>query len=893
MSGGPAQAGPAQAGPAQAGSTGGPAPTGPSSSGTPASGDEPGDQAALLQSVVDNLRPEQSAARPEAAGGYQPRVFAFDDADRDPGSGNGAPRQEAARPAAAAASGPASPASAAPASPSPAAAQASVPPADASAPPASMPPARQTPAPASAAAAAPASGTPASVPPPAGAPTVPPAGEPATIVPPSPGSPGEIPAAAPPADAPRFSGTAPVSALRAGQSGGTQPLGGPQTGQPPFGQPGGGPQTGQPPFGQPGGGPQAGQPPFGQSGGRPAGAPGAASSPNALPHGVRPPGGPYGAPGPQAGAPGSAAPGQILPPPNFPGSFGPQGGAGAPKRRAPVKTLLAVGLGVVAVVAAFAILAGVQAGAVPGGTTVAGIDIGGKSRDEAVAALDEGLAKRSKKSLVLVAGETESKLDPAKSGLAYDAEATVDGLTGFSLDPVRMWQHLSGSGGEEDLVLAVDDKLLKGAVESLSENMTVKPADGAVEFTDGVPRATDARKGSTLDAQGATAVITENWLVSQSPYTLPTKETEADITQAEVDAAMTQAEKVISASVEVRVEGYSVELTPADLAANASFAPDEGTLKLRFDRDALVDTIGERAQGLLTIPEDAHFEFQGGRPVVVGGGAGTTLDAKEVGERVNAAARGDDRVAEVKLHEQDPEDTKKALEELGVNEIVSEFSTPLTDDNVRTQNLIRGAEMITGNLVKPGETFSLIEALSPITEANGYVSSGIVSEGKHVEGVGGGLSQMATTSYNAGYFAGYDDVEHRQHSFWFPRYPAGREATIYVGALDMKFTNDTPYGAVLESFVSGGQLTVRLWSTKHYTVQTSDTGQQAVVKTSPVKSNDPECVAYPGGENGFTITNFRKVSLNGELVKDEQYTWTYKPDNPVECTKGGGGDGGD
>ncbi|MBE1874226.1 VanW family protein [Myceligenerans pegani] len=637
------------------------------------------------------------------------------------------------------------------------------------------------------------------------------------------------------------------------------------------------------------------------------GAPAGGVPPAAVPLGnVAAPGGPGASGGPAK--PGeSPRPGELIgsawppapggpdgtgqfppPPPGGSWTFGIQEDSTPHRGR---RIALGVGLGVVALCGLFAVIAGVQAGAVPNGVRVAGVEIGGQSRDEAIATLDEALAPRAKEPVALVAGTAESKLKPAKAGLAYDAEATVDALTGFSLDPARMWEHFFGAD-EAELVLAVDEEKLGSAVEGLEESMTVKPADGAVTFKDGAPQATDAKQGSRVDAAGAQAVITSSWLRTEPPYTLPTQEVAPEITQDEVDAAMDTASKVVSAPVSVEVGGQSVELTPADLATFASFEPSDGDLALRFDREGLVNAVVERTANLLTIPEDAHFVFQDGKPQVVGGGPGTTLKPKEVGEAVNVAARGDDRVAAVELHEQDPENTKEALEDLGVKEIVSEFSTPLTADNVRTQNLIRGAEMVTGELVKPGETFSLIEALSPITEANGYVSSGIVSNGQHVEGVGGGLSQMATTSYNAGYFAGFDDVEHRQHSFWFPRYPAGREATIYVGALDMRFKNDTPYGAVLQSFVSNGQLTVRIWSTKYYEVQTSDSGHQNVVETSTVKSNDPECVDYPGGEDGFTISNYRKVLLNGEVVKDETYTWTYKPDNPVECTRGGGNGGG-
>ena len=224
-----------------------------------------------------------------------------------------------------------------------------------------------------------------------------------------------------------------------------------------------------------------------------------------------------------------------------------------------------------------------------------------------------------------------------------------------------------------------------------------------------------------------------------------------------------------------------------------------------------------------------------------------------------------------------------SLKALGVKEIVSEFSTPLTNEPVRTQNLVRGAQMITGNLIKPGETFSLLEALAPITLENGYFDAGVVENGEHVEAVGGGLSQMATTSFNAGFFAGFDDVEHHAHSYWFPRYPPGREATIYVGAKDMKFTNDTPYGAVMQSFVSGGQLTVRIWSTKYYTVQENTSDKRNIVPKTTIHDSSADCEPYPGGEDGFSVTISRKVLRDGQVVKENSFNHSYNPDNPVVC----------
>ena len=72
-------------------------------------------------------------------------------------------------------------------------------------------------------------------------------------------------------------------------------------------------------------------------------------------------------------------------------------------------------------------------------------------------------------------------------------------------------------------------------------------------------------------------------------------------------------------------------------------------------------------------------------------------------------------------------------------------------------------------IVKPGETFSLNGATEPRNESNGYVEAGIISEGR-LAGVGG-VSQVATTLYNAAYFAGMTDVTHKPHSFYIGRYP--------------------------------------------------------------------------------------------------------------------------
>ncbi|MFD5330701.1 VanW family protein [Cellulosimicrobium cellulans] len=551
-------------------------------------------------------------------------------------------------------------------------------------------------------------------------------------------------------------------------------------------------------------------------------------------------------------------------------------------RRGWVRGLMWTGIGVL-------VLGGLYTGAqwffsdkVPSGTSVAGVDVGGLTRTAAQERLESELGPRAAEPVTLTAGEASTTLDPAAAGLTFDAEATAEELTAFSMSPARLWQHLFG-GEDEAPVVAVDDAALDAQVEALRGSLEIVPVDGTVQFVDGAPTSTPAADGSALVTDEVPAAITGSWLVTDGPVTLPTEPVEPAITQEETDAALAQAEKVVSAPVVVSVGGQNPELPPEALAAAASFPATDGVLTLTFDGAMLVDSVVDRTNDLLTAADDAHFVFQDGAPVIEGGEPGTTIDPAAISTAVTTAASGDERTAAVELVESDPEQSVAALEALGIKEKVSEFSTPVPNVPVRTANLRRGAEKVTGTLVKPGETFSLVDTLSPITLEGGYFAAGIVESGRHTEGVGGGLSQMATTTYNAGFFAGLEDVEHRPHSYWFERYPAGREATIFVGSIDMKFKNDTPYGVLMQSWVGGGELHVAIWSTKYYDVETSSSGKSNVVQPTTVTHSGADCAPTPAGSPGFSITNYRKVYREGELVKDESYRWTYKPDNAVVC----------
>ncbi|MEZ0449841.1 VanW family protein, partial [Cellulomonas sp. ICMP 17802] len=552
------------------------------------------------------------------------------------------------------------------------------------------------------------------------------------------------------------------------------------------------------------------------------------------------------------------------------------------KRRWPKRLLIALGV-VVVLAAAYVGASYAFAERVPRGATVAGVDIGGLSSEDAVARLDSELSDATTKPIEVVANDAQATIDPAAAGLAFDSQATVNRLTGVNLgEPKRLWQHIVGVG-EQKPVTSVDDKALKAALGDLGTSLALAPVDGTIVFVDGTAQSTAAVDGWDLDQSGAADVLSADWLTAARPIELPTVTTDPDITQAETDAALVEAQKVTSGPVSVNVTDQIAMLDTATLAANAAFVPTDGNLVLQMNGEGLSAAVLEQLPDLLTASADAHFEFQNDAPVIVPGTPGTTLDPEALAASVMTSATGSDRTAHVELVQADPSQSTAELEALGVKEIVSEFSTPLTSEPRRTINITNGASKISGTLIRPGETFSLTDALGPIDAAHGFVEAGAIVSGEHTDAWGGGLSQISTTTYNAAFLAGFEDIEHRPHSEWFARYPEGREATIFTGTLDMRWKNNTPYGALVQAWVSGGRVYVRVWSTKYWTVESITSPRSGVVAPTTVYSQSPTCEASSAGNPGFSVTVTRKTYLNGELKKTESNSWRYKPQNKIVC----------
>ena len=82
------------------------------------------------------------------------------------------------------------------------------------------------------------------------------------------------------------------------------------------------------------------------------------------------------------------------------------------------------------------------------------------------------------------------------------------------------------------------------------------------------------------------------------------------------------------------------------------------------------------------------------------------------------------------------------------------FTTYHDAGGARVTNIHRMADLVRGAVIAPGASFSINDYVGERTAEKGFVGAGAIRDGLHVDEIGGGVSQFATTMFNAAYFAG-------------------------------------------------------------------------------------------------------------------------------------------
>ncbi|CAM3925300.1 VanW family protein [Kibdelosporangium persicum] len=550
------------------------------------------------------------------------------------------------------------------------------------------------------------------------------------------------------------------------------------------------------------------------------------------------------------------------------------------------KTAMAAGavLGVLGVLYLVDVL--VSQGDVPRGVTVAGVEVGGMTRAAAEKKLREEIEPRLNQPIQLKAGDFTTELEPAKAGLAPDWARTLDAAGEQPINPItRLTSFFSDR--EVGFATQTDQKALEGAVEQVRAKVDQDPVEGSIKFDGATPSVVEAKQGRKLDAKGASDQIVAEWVNGQ-PIELPVATTPVKIAPEAVQAALEKAKVATSGPLVLKGEGKDVTLTPTQIATALRFEPEDNNLVAKVDNAKIVEVAGPQLKSTEKEGKDATIVFEGGRPAVHPSEDGKTVNwDPSLATFAEVAQKQDGRELKLQYTVKPAKVTTEQANALGIKEVIGEFTTggfaPDSGVNIRTV-----AQKVQGAIVKPGETFSLNGFTGPRGTAQGYVEAGVIKDGAPGREVGGGISQFATTLYNAAYFAGMKDAGHKEHSYYISRYHKAREATVFQdhagrSVIDLKFTNDAQTGIAIQTAWSPGSITVKIWGTKRYIVE-SVTGPETNPTPPTEKAGPAENCKPSNGAPGFTVTDTRIIKdLGGREIRRENRTVKYNPQPKITC----------
>jgi vancomycin resistance protein YoaR len=441
------------------------------------------------------------------------------------------------------------------------------------------------------------------------------------------------------------------------------------------------------------------------------------------------------------------------------------------------------------------------------------------------------------------------------------------------------------------VITTTDDKKLDAAVEALRPKIDREPAEGTVRFEGVNPVAVDPKPGQKLDAAGARQALVDQWATGEQ-IALPVSVTKVKTTADGVKKAVDEiAKPAVAAPVIVHGEGKDATIEPAMIAGSLVFTPAEkgGGLTASIDQKKLAGAVAPQLASTEVEGKDAQIVFSSGAPTVEPSVDGKGVDwAKTLTPVMDVLKKSDGRELKAEYAPKPAKVTTDAANKLGIKEVIGEFTTRgfASDSGINIRTV---AAEVDGAIVKPGETFSLNGFTGPRTKAQGYVEAGVIKEGAPGREVGGGISQFATTLYNASYFAAMKDAGHKEHSYYISRYPAAREATVFQNhdgssVIDLKFTNDSDTGVAIQTIWTSSSITVKLWGTKKYEVESITGGRSN--QTSPQEKPGPaENCHASNGAPGFTTSDTRIIreAGTGREVSRNTRTVKYNPQPKIVC----------
>ncbi|MCU1428557.1 MAG: putative vancomycin resistance protein [Actinomycetia bacterium] len=517
------------------------------------------------------------------------------------------------------------------------------------------------------------------------------------------------------------------------------------------------------------------------------------------------------------------------------------------------------------------------------GVEITGTSVHGKTEADALGSIRALATRLDHQPIRARAGTSTLVADSSNLRLRVDAVATVRAArrAGRSHNPL---EQIAGTvlrrfrPDRVPLRVTYDSHALEGILDGWAQRVDRGVVEGGLRFegTKVVPIEPHSGTGIVRDKARA-RLVARLHDGDRSVLSLPTGRVDSGVDAAGVQRAAAAARRVLSQDVVLTGGGSTMRLTAAQVASTLSAVVDHHRLALYVDPKSLQTALGAQLSKAGVLPVAATFEVTAAGAVnVVPSRTGRSIDLNVVGR---AIANGQHAiVAPVKRIA--PAHNTAWARSLGIKELVSTFTTYHQAGQARVQNIHRAADLINNLVVEPGHVFSLDGSLGPRTPERGFVKAPVFY-GEFVEDYGGGVSQLATTFFNAVFFGGYQDVAHQPHSIYISRYPMGRESTINYGTIDVKFRNNSRHGVLIRTSYNDTSITVSFYGDKEGKVVQA-IGPH-ILAQQPITDQLIKWPFLPAGERkqiesgytGYDVENFRVIEQPGKAPVRERFFWHY------------------
>jgi vancomycin resistance protein YoaR len=550
------------------------------------------------------------------------------------------------------------------------------------------------------------------------------------------------------------------------------------------------------------------------------------------------------------------------------------------------------------------------------GVSVGGVDLSGLTQQEAAVLLVQQLQYSERGRIAFQDGTQVWQATPRELGLYVDVQSSLQaaytvgrsggfftrfedmfrsGFSGVHLSPIVLYDERQADAYLHTIAQQIDKPIVEASLSVNGVEVIVSP--GQVGRQLDVPAGLAALRAPL---QGMTDALIALSVRETAPVILDASE------QAEI------ARRILSAALTIdmpeRAEGDPGPWTfePQALAGMLSIERVQNPEGERYQVGLNSQTLREFLQGLAPSfarsPENARFIFDDEthqleliQEAVIGRSLNIEASLSLINEKLFAGEHN----ANLVLDTASPDVRSEATaEQLGITGLVSEHTSYFYGSgSSRMQNIQAAASRFHGLLVPPGATFSMSDALGDISLDNGYAEALIILGDRTIKGVGGGVCQVSTTLFRTVFLGGFPIVERHPHAYRVGYYEqtasggynanlAGLDATVFVPVVDFKFTNDTPYWLLMETYFNqaGRRLTWKFYSTSDgRSVDWETTGVQNVVEPpKPLYEENPELAQ---GEikqvdweaEGADITVYRTVTRGGETLFKDTITTHYLP----------------